>query len=328
MKRTTIKDIAREVGVTHVTVSKVINNKGRISEKTKKKVFEAIEKLEYYPNYAARSLVKGRTNNIAVIEPGFTGFPMSIITGAQDANVKSNYDLNLYSSRATGEGAINIFRKLLNEKRADAVIVVSIGMDDSFLFEYKKAGIPVILIETESKGASSVLADNENGAFKATEYLISKGRKKIGIVADLRSATRPQLERYSGYTKALMAAGIAPREDLIFPTLFYRYEDGREAFKVLRDKGADSIFCIAGDRVAFGAAEEARKAGLKMPVDFSIIGFDDDTMAENLGLTTVKQPIYEMGKKAFELAVLAAENKAGESETIVFATDLIVRGTA
>lgn len=328
MKRTTIKDIANEVGVTHVTVSKVINNKGRISEKTKKKIFEAIEKLEYYPNYAARSLVKGRTNNIAVIEPGFTGFPGTITAGAQEANAGSEYDLNLFSSRATGEGAVSIFKKILNEKKADAVIVVSIGMDDAFLFEYKKAGIPVILIETESKGASSILADNENGAFKATDFLLKKGRKKIGIVAGDLKYTRPQVERYNGYLKALKAAGLTPDENLIFRTSRYSYADGKEAFGLLRSKGADSIFSIAGDLVAFGMLDAARKSGLKLPDDFSIIGFDDEFMADNLELTTVRQPIYEMGKKAYELAALNAGDKNREAETIVFPAELIVRGTA
>jgi LacI family transcriptional regulator len=311
-----------------VTVSKVINNKGRISEKTKKKIFEAIEKLEYYPNYAARSLVKGRTNNIAVIEPGFTGFPGLIVSGAQVANVKSMYDLNLYNSRATGEGAVNIFKKLLNEKKADAVIVVSIGMDDAFLFEYKKAGIPEIHIETESKGASSILADNENGAFKATEFLLKKGRKKIGIVAGDRKYTRPQAERYNGYVKALKAAGMEPDENLIYTTVFYSYKDGKEALTQLRAKGADSLFSIAGDLVAFGALDAARKSGLKLPDDFSIVGFDDEFMSENLDLTTVRQPIQEMGMRAYEIAALSAENKNREAETIVFPTELIVRNSA
>lgn len=328
MKRTTIKDIANEVGVTHVTVSKVINGKGRISEKTKKKIFEAIEKLEYYPNYAARSLVKGRTNNIAVIEPGFSGFPASITGGAQEASSRSVFDLNLYSSRATGEGAINIFKKILNEKRADAVIVVSISMPDDFLMQYKKAGIPVVLIETESKDASSVLADNENGARTATDYLLSKGRKKIGIIAGNRQQTRPQIERWTGYVRAIKAAGISPDENLVFTTAAYSYNDGREAFKFLKGRGADSIFCIAGDFTAYGAAEEARKSGMKLPFDFSIIGFDDETMSSSLEMTTVKQPIFEMGKKAFELAVLSAENKDKPPETHVFKTELIIRGTA
>ncbi len=328
MKRTTIKDVAKKAGVTHVTVSKVINNKGSISEKTKKRIFEAIEKLDYHPNSAARNLVKGSTNNIAVIEPGFTGFPATIIAGAQEANCSSVYDLNLYSSRATGEGAVNIFRKILNEKNADAVIVISIGIDDSILAEYKKSAIPVILIETESKGASSILADNERGAFIATDFLLKKGRRKIGLIAGDLKNTRPQIERYRGYVNALKAAGLEPDKDLIFKTASYLYNDGKEAFHQLRSKGADAIFSIAGDILAFGAVDAAKKSGLNLPGDFSIIGFDDEFMSENLELTTVKQPIHEMGKKAYELAALSAGNKKREPETIVFPTELIVRGTA
>src|ERR1035437_2800618 len=184
MKRTTIKDIARIVGVTHVTVSKVINNKGRISQETRKKVLAAIKRFEYYPNYAARSLVKGKTNNIAVVEPGFSaGFPNIIISGIQDAHVLTGYDLNLYTSSGTSAGAVHILKRIVFEKRADVVIVVSMGMDEEIFLEYKKAGIPVILIETETKGASSILADNEAGAYRATGYLIKKGRRRIGIVA-------------------------------------------------------------------------------------------------------------------------------------------------
>jgi LacI family transcriptional regulator len=328
MKRVTIKDVAEKVGVTHVTVSKVINNKGRISEKTKKRVFDAIEALGYYPNYAARSLVKGRTNNIAVVEPGFsTGFPASIISGVQDAHSRTSYDLNLYSSRATGEGAEHIYNRILNERRADAIIAVSIGMDDKFFNEYKKAGIPVILIEAETKGAVSILADNENGAYKAVEYLLQKGRKKIGIVEGDRKQ-RPQSERYAGYVKALKDFSLEPDESLVVTTIAYSYEDGKQAYNTLAAKGVDAIFCIAGDFVCNGVVDEARKKGIKLPEDISIIGFDDDFMSSSLGLTTVKQPIYEMGRKAYELAVLFAENKNRKSETVVFPTELMIRGTA
>ena len=327
MKRVTIKDIARKVGVTHVTVSKVINNKGRISEKTKKRVFDAIEALGYYPNYAAISLVKGKTNNIAVIEPGFTGFPSSIIAGVQEAHVQTNYDLNLYSSRATQEGAIKAFSRILNERRADAVIVISIGISDEFLAKYKKAGIPVILIETETKGASSILADNENGAFKATELLLQKGRRRIGLITGDLIGTRPQKERYNGYIKALKAWGLEPDEKLITRAYYYSFQDGQKAFDDLREKGADSIFCIAGDFVAYGILDQARKKGVKIPEDFSVIGFDDELMSSCLDLTTVKQPIQEMGKKAFEMAAASAENKQKEPETVIFPTELITRGS-
>jgi LacI family transcriptional regulator len=328
MKRTTIKDIAQIVGVTHVTVSKVINNKGRISQETRKKVLDAIERLEYYPNYAARSLVKGKTNNIAVIEPGFSaGFPSAIISGIQDMHARTTYDINLYSSRATGEGAEHIFKRIVNEKRADAVIVVSIGMNEKFLNEYKKAGIPVILIESETKGASSILADNEEGAYRAAEYLIKKGRSRIGIVAGDRKHTRPQIERYAGFSRALHDFGIAPSEDLIVTTVQYSYADGRQAFKTLMEKGVDGIFSIAGDLVAYGLLDEARKEGLRVPSDISVIGFDDDMMSTSLDLTTVKQPIYEMGKKAFELAVAAAEGRLKKPQKIVFETEFKIRGT-
>lgn len=329
MKRTTIKDIARIVGVTHVTVSKVINNKGRISQETRKKVLDAIERLEYYPNYAARSLVKGKTNNIAVVEPGFSaGFPSSIIRGIQDAHSKTSYDINLYSSRATGEGAEHIFKRIVNEKRADVVIVVSIGMSEKFLHEYKKAGIPVILIESEAKGASSILADNEKGAYSAAEFLIKRGRRNIGVVAGDRVNTRPQAERYAGFIRALNDNDLGFAEDRIFTTVQYSYDDGRQAFRSLGEKDVDAIFSIAGDLVAYGLLDEARKEGMRVPTDISIIGYDDDLMSTSLDLTTVKQPIYEMGKRAFELAAAADQGKLKKPQTIVFETELKIRGTA
>jgi LacI family transcriptional regulator len=328
MKRTTIKDIAEKVGVTHVTVSKVINNKGRISEKTKKKIFDAIEALEYYPNYAARSLVKGKTNNIAVVEPGFsTGFPLSIIDGIQAAHSQSSFDLNLYSSRATGEGAMHIFKRILNEKRADAVISVSVGMEEKLHNDYKNAGIPVILIEAETKGASSILVDNENGAYQAAQYLLQKGRKKIGLLAGDRGH-RPQGERLAGFLKALKDFGVEFNNELVFTTNYYNYEEGRKAFNALKEKGADAIFSIAGDVSAYGVLDEARKKGASIPEDISIIGFDDQFMSVSLDLTTVKQPIFDMGKKAYELAASSIENKLKKPETIIFPTELIVRGTA
>jgi LacI family transcriptional regulator len=313
-----IRDIARLAGVTHTTVSKIMNNKGNISEETKRKVLAIMKKNNYFPSEAARRTSLGRGEEIAFISTRFASqFISRVIEGAEDrSNEMGKYAnrLTLYSTRGSQEIKNEIFSRILTGRLARAVIMLFVKPDAPVLAEFNKAGIPVILLENRQKGAFSIRVDNTAGAFEAVSHLISKGRKRIGLIRGETGFEEVGLtpgDREKGYKKALACAGIPFLKSRVEQVRAYTFEEGKQCLDKLlsRDKKLDSVFCAAGDICALGVMERAKELKIKIPEDISVIGFDDITAAARIkpALTTVRQPVYEIGMKAFEMAVDAAE---------------------
>jgi DNA-binding LacI/PurR family transcriptional regulator len=332
----TIKDVARKAGVSHTTVSMVIHNDKRITPDTKKKVLLAIDELKYHPNYLARGLVQGKTNTIAVMATFFSSFfEMNFLKGIEQEIGESEYQINEYSTRGKPGVKQLIMEQILYGKRADALISLSIKPEKEMLEEFRKSGLPIILIEEEMKGAHTIKTDNFKGGFIATEYLLQKSRKKIGIIVGEVNGdevgTSPE-DRLKGYKKALTEFNVEFDKDLVYEVKDFDYKDGKEALKKFLSSGKkiDAVFCAAGDYTAMGLLEEARKRFIKVPQDLSVIGYDDLEMSAivNPPLTTVRQSITEMGREAYKIAVLAAEGKAKEPKNITLQPELIVRESA
>ncbi len=329
--RVTIKDIAKRVGVTPATVSMVINNSPKISIRTKERVNAAIKEMKYHPNYIGRSLVKGKTNNIAVVASFFASlFALESVRGIEQKLRDTGYNLVLYSTRGMESNERDLLRKIFYENMADGFILISLKPDEELIYEMKEEGRPVVFIEEIVKGAPTVKFNNIKGAFLATEHLIKKGRKKIAIINGTKGFNAE--ERMRGYKEALEVHNLPFRHDLVFEAIDYSFEEGADAFKSLVKKGkdADSIFCAAGDITAVGVMDAAKKAGYKIPEDLAIVGYDDVYLA-NLttpALTTVRQPIAQMGMQAFDLLTGMIEGKMlDESRIISFEPELIIRNS-
>jgi len=187
MKRITIKDIARKLGIAYSTVSMAINDDENISQETKEKVQKAIVELGYRPNKAARSLVKGKTNNIAVVTPGFFSlYEMHIIRGMEEKLIKSRKDFILYTGRYDYNETHNILKKILYEKNADAVIVVGVMLKEEMLEEYKKLNVPIVLIDSnETENGYVINIDNYYTGKIAAEYFIKKVIHEMAILKKL-----------------------------------------------------------------------------------------------------------------------------------------------
>ncbi|MBP7792553.1 MAG: LacI family DNA-binding transcriptional regulator [Candidatus Goldbacteria bacterium] len=331
----TIKDVAKKVGVTPTTVSMVMRNDPRISSETKDKVMQAVKELNYYPNYIGQSLVKGKTDTIAVVSNlFFAWFKMDLLNGIGRSIFETTYKMNQYSTRdEIGEDTL---KDILYGKRADGVITISLRPGIEILSEFKKHKRPIVLIEDTVEGFPGIKVDNYRGAYIATEYLIKKGRRKIGILTGETAEGRGGmnvLERIEGYKKALKEHDIDVRKKIMLETVCYTFDEGKKAFdKFIENKrGIDAIFCAAGDISAMGLIKRAQERGVKVPDDVAIVGYDDIVVSSLVtpSLTTVRQPIFEMGRAAVKMLIgQMASDVNIVNEVVIFQPELVVRESA
>ena len=332
----TINDVAKRAGVSHTTVSWVIHNDPRITQKTKDKVHKAIKELNYHPNYSARSLVKGKTDAIAVVTNFFsTYFELSVLRGIETAMGESDkpYNLNLYSTWNREDEVLN---EILYGRRADAVILLSETPSQKIVEGYKEKNVPLILVENYHDELLSVKSNNINGSEEAVDYLLDKGLKRVGIIVEaLHGDFIPglsQVERMMGYEKSLKKRGLEINPDLVFELKKFRMDNGRElARKIVNENiDVDGLFCAAGDKVALGFIDEIKKLGKSIPEDYSVIGFDDIDIAELVSppLTTVRQNLHGLGESSYNMAVKAISKLDIDERHIQFETSLIKRGSA
>ncbi len=326
----TINDVARKAGVSHTTVSWVIHDDPRITGETKKKVMAAIRELDYHPNYMARSLVKGKTDTIAVLASFFSSpFEMEVLKGMEkvaDSRLL-RYNLNLYTTR---DREHEVLMEILNGKRADAAILLNRKPDKEVQDRYARAGMPLILLDESVPGLLSVRLDNEKGAFQATRYLLEKGHRSIGIVMEKQSTEIDycQEQRYRGFAGAMKEAGLPADESRILEIEDFYFEEGEALLRRIDEEKLDfdALLCAAGDIVAMGMISEARKRGIAIPGSLAIVGFDDIQAASLVSpaLTTVRQPLSEMGARLLEETVNRLEGK-GEVRDIIFEPELVIR---
>ncbi|HDQ26908.1 MAG TPA: LacI family transcriptional regulator [bacterium] len=331
----TIKDVAKRVGVTPTTVSMALKNDPRISGPTKTKVLDAVNELNYYPNYIGQALVKGKTDTIAVVSSiFFAWFKMDVLNGIGRKILETKYRMNHYAIRL--ETRDEELRGILHGKRADAVIAISFKPGDEVLAEFKEKGVPLVLIEDTAEGYAGVKVDNFKGAYMATDYLAKKGKKNIGFVSMPYAEDRGGynvIERFEGYKKALADNKMDIRKRSIQEINRYTFDDGRAAMSRFLEgkKEIDAVFCAAGDIVSMGMIKEAKSRGLKIPGDISVVGYDDIVMSEMVSpaLTTVKQPIFEMGQAAVRMVTDSLEHGGrGPGEVVIFQPELIIRESA
>jgi DNA-binding LacI/PurR family transcriptional regulator len=335
MKLTTIKDIAKKLGISHTTVSRSINNAPYISKKTKARVLKLAEKMNYIPNLAARGLARGKSNTIAVVTFSYFGvFPTEIMRGIEPEIIKTKYDIiyyttNRYTYIGTAGKEAYIFEKILNEKKADALIVLSGKLygGKGIIDRFKKAGVHLVFIEGKDTWGHRVHYDNNYASVLAVNHLIERKRKKIGMLTGNTEDVQSYKERKAGFIKAMRGHGREGAEGNIFEY----HEDTPEMHKnalnfFLRNK-IDALYVASGEEHAMRIIMEAQKLGIKIPGDLSIIGQDDTFLAQATGMTVIRQPIAEMGRKAIELAVRAIEEKGLAMQDEIFYPELVIRKT-
>lgn len=328
----TIYDVAKRAGVGIGTVSRAINNSSQIKPDTKARVLRAMRELNYQPHALAQGLARKRTHMIAIILPVFTGyFYMELLKGIQKEATKNNYDLLLYSVDE-GDRTEAFLKRTIREKRVDGVLLVSLKISDKYADLFQQSRFPIVLVDSLHAQLDSLTVENREGAYLATSHLIHLGHKKIGMVdAQLKSA--PAQVRLKGFKKALADHGIPFNDkylvithDLTEKDGFNR-EAGYESMQQLIVMGEDrptGVF-VASDIQAAGAIQAMNDAGLRIPEDVAIVGFDDIEMAEYLSLSTMHQPLFEMGQTAIQRLIERINDSDLPAVRERFHTELVIR---
>jgi DNA-binding LacI/PurR family transcriptional regulator len=322
---TTIKDIAREAGVSVTTVSRALNGYSDVNEKTRAKIKGIANELNYSPNALARSLVTNKTKTIGLLVSGMKkesikdNFTYEILCGINDMSAEIGYDLIFFSTNSTMQKEKS-YAQLCRERKVDGVIIQGIKTDDPYLQEVIDSEIPCVLIDIpiESNSVGYVTTDNELGAKNITEYLIDLGHKNIAMINGHNRAFVSQ-QRFAGYRKALNEANIALQWEYVIDGAFDEEVAYDATLKLLNEHTEITAIVCASDLMALGVMKAAKTLGLSIPSDLSVTGYDDIILASYVSptLTTVAQDKYLMGQKATRLLAELLEGHTNERKVIV-----------
>ena len=330
----TIYDIAREAKVGIGTVSRVFNDHPSVSKETRRRVLRVANRLSYRPHPYARGLARKRTNSIMAVIPFFTTFFfMEILQGVQSKLSELDCDVILFGVNHPDQVESSLRHHVLRS-RVDGLLFFSMRMPDTFVSQFPHHRTPVVLVDAFHERFDSLTVDNQQGAYAATQHLISLGHKQIGLLGANRESI-PAKERLRGFQNAMEQAGLKVDPSLVknssSPKLDgFTRESGFEVmnqFLALGKKMPTAVF-VSSDIQAAGALNAIRAAGLRCPEDISIVGFDDIELAGHLGLTTMRQPMFEMGVLAAESLLARLEDPTQEPTHRMFMPKLVVRNTS
>ena len=328
-----IKDIARVAGVSHPTVSRALSDSPLVKRETRDRIQRLAREMGYSPDARARSLVKGRSNTLGVVVTTIADpFIAEVVQGIEIAAQDRNYTVILCNSNAEPEREIGAV-ETLHSKRVDGLLVASSRLGALYLEHLERLGVPVVLINNHNEQSGpytfSLTVDNRAGGYQATTHLLEQGHRRIAYITGPADHS-DDLNRLAGYRQALEAAGVAFDPALVIPGTG-RAGGGRRALPCLLDlpDPPGAVFCY-NDMTAIGLLQEAQAAGLRIPADLAVVGFDDIPFAAFVcpPLTTIAQPKFDMGRSAVEMALALMEAKnlpAAKFSNQVFQGALIIR---
>lgn len=332
VKRSTIKDVAEKAGVSIATVSRVVNQiPGHYNSETKKEIVQAIESLNYQPNFIARSLRSSKTQTVGFVVPELQPFFAEILKGVQYVAKKKGYSIVLCDTDYDPREEAAYVDSLL-KRRVDGGIFTSGMIQSEHILRLKEEGIPIVLIEKfiNDPDIPGVVIDNISAAKKAVKHLIESGYRDIGFISAPVEMV-PFKDRFEGYKRALHENMIAYNSSNVHIKDNIGREGVRDGYqlmeRIIRRGNYPGAFFIVSDTLAIGAMKAIRDFGMEVPDDIAIVGFDDIEMASfcEPPLTTMAQPKYEMGVKGMELLVKAMSGVRLRKKEIKLEVELIVR---
>ncbi len=330
--RVTLHDVAELAGVSHQTVSRVINNNERVRPETREKVEAAILELGYRPNAIARSMVQGNTHTLGCISPNLTDPVFARIIESAQAEARRLGFFILIGSASTVEEVKPLLDELLN-RRVDGLIVLNARDDERYklLVPLAEAGSPIVYVKNSpvEEPVSSVRCDDIKGGYLATKHLLDLGHKKIAIILGPENEQCTS-ERLEGYQKALAEAGLTISDNLIVKGN-WSSQSGSGAVEELlsRSENFSAIFAL-NDRMAAGAIRSIRKAGYHIPEDYSVIGYDNGPLASLIDppLTTIQQPLEHFGEQAANILIKSIQETNHKPIDICITPELIRRNSS
>jgi DNA-binding LacI/PurR family transcriptional regulator len=333
--RVSIKDIAKAAGVSHPTVSRALSDSPLISRETKARIQRLAKEMGYSPNALARGLVTRQTRTVGVVVTTLADpFVAEIVQGIEATAHDHGYSVILSTCGSVPEREISAVQ-MLGSKRVDGVIVTASRIGALYLEHLERVGVPIVLINNQNEQSGrytfTVTVDNRHGGKLAAGHLVSLGHRRIAYVSGPANHSS-DLDRLDGYRQVILDAGIEPCPEWVVPGNG-RPSGGEAALGHLLspEERVTAVFCY-NDMTAIGLVHAARKAGLAVPRDIAVVGFDDIPFASYLypPLTTVAQPRVEMGERAMEMMlslIPGEQNGAGEPANIVVQGKLIVRAS-
>ncbi len=325
----TIRDVANRAGVATMTVSRVINNSGYVSDATRTKVEAAVAELGYVPNMLGPSLRFNQTNTLALILTDITNpFWTTVARGAEDAAHLQGYSVIFCNTDESPEKQEQYLTMLL-KRRIDGILLAPACSSPDAVQLIQKQGIAVVVVDRSVPVADvdMIRGDSGGGAHMLTQHLLDLGHTRIMMLTGPRDVST-SYERVTGFQQALQEAGLAPERDHVIWGE-YTLESGRKMTKqVLASDPRPTAIFAANNFIAIGALRAMRDAGLQVPEDISLVSFDDlpEALSAEPFFTNVAQPTYDMGFQAAQLLIARMSGDDSESfRSILLPTELIVR---
>lgn len=329
-REVTIVDVAKEAGVSYSTVSRVVNNKSYVKPETRARVVKAMTRLGYQANLQARSLAGGSSNVIGLLVTELTTQYMGeIVSGIEEVLTSNQYELMLYTTHRK-KAKESAFVNMMARGLADGLLIVLPREPEAYLLSLRQRNFPYVLIDQFGIDDSdlSVTATNRDGGYEATKHLISLGHRRIGMITgwmDMISS----VHRLEGYRSALADHRLAYDEQLVYVGDFTHTSGYRGANALLDLEDPPTAIFASNDMGALGVMDAVRDRGMRVATDISIVGFDDVPIASAVTppLTTVRQPLSEMGLCATQMLVDLIQDPEKPQSSVVLPTTLIIRGS-
>ncbi len=300
--RVTIKEVAEKAGVSPATVSRAVGQYGYVSEKTRRKILAAIRELGYKPNAIARSMVTRSTQTVGLVITDITNpFFATLARGVEEVTWQNGYTLILANTDENLQREQAVVRTL-QEKRVDGLIVVPASSNPApHLEDMLVEGTPLVLVDRNVRDCAVdvVMVDNESGAYQAVSHLVAQGYRRIAMIVDNLDIST-NAERLAGYRKSLRDGGVEVDEDLIQSCQYTRQSAYALVSRLLQAPQPPTALFTANNFMTIGAISAIQEAGLTIPGDIALVGFDDVNWTElnNPRLTMVAQPVLDLGRVA------------------------------
>jgi DNA-binding LacI/PurR family transcriptional regulator len=327
-----MNEVAKRAGVSVATVSRVLNNSNNVNDVTRTKILKAIKDLNYQPNRVAKRLRSKSvsSNLIGVLIPDIQNpFYVDVLRGIEDVASSNNYAIIMCNFGQDQERE-RMYLEILQSESIDGLIAAPASEDDPQLKKMLSNGLPVVCVDRGLKDTDVdvVLVNNFDGAYKAVDHLVKQGYRRIAYISGLLTIPSSRL-RERGYKEALQDNGIEIDQELI------RYGDSKHESGVRlceellnMANPPDAVF-TGNNLITLGALETIHRRGIKIPSEIAIVGFDDMYWSNSLNppLTAVRQPAYEIGKRAGELLIQRIENPERECIQMILNAELKIRSS-
>lgn len=327
----TMKKIAEIAGVSESTVSRALRNSREVGLETRERIREIARDLNFHPNALARGLARRKSETVGLIITSISNLYFAkAVRGVEEHADALGYKVLLSTTGGRKSKELEAIA-VMREKRVDGLIYMSGRAPSECLTALKQAGMPVVVIsrKVDDPALPYVGIDNVAEAYRATRYLLDLGHRDIGFIGGSSDDPEAGMDRQTGFMKALADAGITPRPEWIAEGRFEFEYAYAAASTILKRRPRPSAVFAASDEMAAGVIRAAREKGLKVPDDLSVLGFDNTILAQMVEppLTTISQPIYDLGHEAMHVLGMMIDGVALERHRFVFECQLLERSS-